>query len=351
MNTLGNKIKLTSYGESHGAGVGAVLDGFPSNYKIDFSFIQLQLSRRKPGQNELTTQRKEEDEFKILSGVFNGKSTGAPIHFFIENKDSKSKDYDHLKSVYRPSHADYTYQKKYGIRDYRGGGRSSARITAGWVAAGALVQQYLNAQNNIKIGAYVRQVGGVKMSGDAKYYSSEEVDSSIVRCPEQKASASIKSLMEDIKSQKDSLGGVIECVIQNLPIGVGNPVFQKLNAELSHAMFSINAVKGVEFGGGFAMASERGSQVNDQFIMEDNEAKTNSNFSGGIQGGISNGMDIVFRVAFKPTATIGVEQSTINTKGEKVSLEAYGRHDPCVVPRAVPIVETMAAMVIGNLLA
>lgn len=350
MNTLGKKIRLTSYGESHGEVVGAILDGFPAGFSLDEDYIQGQLNRRKPGQSRVSTPREEADKVIINSGVFNGKTTGAPIHFQLKNNNAKPKDYAHLKEVYRPSHADYTYDARYGAgnRDYRGGGRSSARITAGWVAGGALVQDYLAKENQIKISAYVKQIGGVKQETPARLYTIEEVDATIIRCPDEGVAAAMIVAIEQAQKDKDSLGGIIECVVSGVPAGLGNPVFDKLNAALGHAMLSINAVKGFELGGGFEMSSKRGREVNDSFEMKDGQPYTKTNNSGGIQGGISNGMDIVFRVAFKPTATIGTLQSTINTSGDEVELEATGRHDPCVVPRAVPIVETLAALVVGD---
>ena len=350
MNTLGKNIRLTSYGESHGEVVGAILDGFPAGFSLNVDYIQGQLDRRKPGQSRVSTPREEADKVIINSGVFNGKTTGAPIHFQLKNNNAKPKDYAHLKEVYRPSHADYTYDARYGAgnRDYRGGGRSSARVTAGWVAGGALVQDYLAKENQIKISAYVKQIGGVKLETPAILYTIEEVDATIVRCPDEGVAATMIVAIEQAQKDKDSLGGIIECVVSGVPAGLGNPVFDKLNAALGHAMLSINAVKGFELGGGFEMSSKRGREVNDSFEMKDGKPYTKTNNSGGIQGGISNGMDIVFRVAFKPTATIGTLQSTINTSGDEVELEATGRHDPCVVPRAVPIVETLAALVVGD---
>lgn len=350
MNSFGKNIILTSYGESHGKAVGAILDGFPAGFEIDMSYIQSQLDRRKPGQSALTTSRKESDLLDLQSGVFEGKTTGAPIHFQLLNTDAKPKDYDNLKDIYRPSHADFTYEAKYGIRDYRGGGRSSARITAGWVAAGALVQDYLQKKQGVIISSYVSQIGSVLMEDISQKYTQAQVDSSPVRCPIEKTSEQMIQAVNQAKNSKDSLGGVITCVISGVKPGVGNPVFGKLNAHLAHAIMSINATKGFEIGGGFDMASKLGSEVNDSFVKEGDAIKTKSNFSGGIQGGISNGMDIVFRVAFKPTSTIGVEQSTLNTSQDEVILEASGRHDPCIVPRAVPIVETMAAIVLGDLI-
>ncbi len=350
MNSFGKHIILTSYGESHGKAVGAILDGFPAGFEIDMSYIQSQLDRRKPGQSALTTSRKESDLIDVQSGVFEGKTTGAPIHFQLLNTDAKPKDYDKLKDIYRPSHADFTYEAKYGIRDYRGGGRSSARITAGWVASGALVQDYLQKKQGINITSYVSQIGTVLMEDIGQKYTQAQVDSSPVRCPIEKTSEQMIQAVNQAKNSKDSLGGVITCVISGVKPGVGNPVFGKLNALLAHAMMSINATKGFEIGGGFDMASKLGSEVNDSFVKEEDIIKTKSNFSGGIQGGISNGMDIVFRVAFKPTSTIGVEQITLDNSHDKVTLEASGRHDPCVVPRAVPIIETMAALVLGDLI-
>ena len=350
MNSFGRHIILTSYGESHGKAVGAVLDGFPAGFEVDISFIQQKLDRRKPGQSNLTSPRMESDQVDIQSGIFDGKTTGAPIHFQLLNMDAKPQDYDHLKEIYRPSHADYTYQAKYGVRDHRGGGRSSARVTAGWVAGGALVQDYLHKNHEISISCYVSQIGNVLMDPTDKKFTLSQIDASLVRCPNNKVSDRMIQAVEQAKLAKDSLGGVITCVISGIKPGVGNPVFGKLNALLAHAMMSINATKGFEIGGGFDMASKKGSEVNDSFVNEGGIIRTQSNFSGGIQGGISNGMDIVFRVAFKPTATIGIVQNTLNKSQDEVIIEAAGRHDPCVVPRAVPIVESMAALVIGDLI-
>ena len=350
MNSFGRHIILTSYGESHGKAVGAVLDGFPAGFEVDISFIQQKLDRRKPGQSNLTSPRMESDQVDIQSGIFDGKTTGAPIHFQLLNMDAKSQDYDHLKEIYRPSHADYTYQAKYGVRDHRGGGRSSARVTASWVAGGALVQDYLHKNHEISISSYVSQIGNVLMDPTDKKFTLSQIDASLVRCPNNEVSDRMIQAVEQAKLAKDSLGGVITCVISGIKPGVGNPVFGKLNALLAHAMMSINATKGFEIGGGFDMASQKGSEVNDSFVNEGGIIRTQSNFSGGIQGGISNGMDIVFRVAFKPTATIGIVQNTLNKSQDEVIIEAAGRHDPCVVPRAVPIVESMAALVIGDLI-
>lgn len=350
VNTLGHNLQLTSYGESHGESIGAVLDGFPSGFEVNQAYIQTQLTRRRPGQSVLSTPRDEQDLFRITSGVFEGKTTGAPIHFTIPNTNAKPKDYTHLKDLYRPSHADYTYEQRYGTRDYRGGGRSSARVTSGWVAGGALIQDFIDKNYQVQIGAYVSQIGAMKLETEPRFYPIDEVDASAVRCPEVATASEMVKAIEAAKSSKDSLGGVITCVVKGIAPGYGNPVFDKLHAKLAHAMLSINAVKGFEIGGGFDMAGKRGSEVNDAFEIVNGKVRTTTNFSGGAQGGISNGMDIVFRVAFKPTATIGTLQSTISTTGEQINLEAHGRHDPCVVPRAVPIVETLTALVLGDLM-
>ena len=350
MNTIGNRLKLTSYGESHGELIGAVLDGMVPGFTVDRTFIQNQLERRRPGQSEITTTRNEADLLIINSGVFNGKTTGAPINIQIANTNQKPSDYKALSQVYRPSHADYTYQAKYGIRDCNGGGRSSARVTSGWVAGGALVQDWLQQNNGVRIGAYVKQIGSTRMLANPAYYSNSEVDKNAVRCPDYKTALQMEETIKEAIESKDSLGGIIECVVTGLKAGIGDPVFDKLNANLAKAMFGINAVKGVEFGGGFEMSTKYGSEVNDAFINDNEEIKTSSNFSGGIQGGISNGMDVVFRVAFKPTSTIGKQQETVDIEGNNTVLEAKGRHDPCVVPRAVPVVETMAALVLGDLI-
>lgn len=348
-NTLGNLLNITSFGESHGELIGVVLDGFPANFAIDLNHIQQALNRRKPGQSALTTQRKESDEFRIVSGLFEGKSTGAPIAILIPNNDAKSQDYQDLKNLYRPSHADFTYEKKYGIRDYRGGGRSSARITAGWVAAGAIAEQYLMAKCDIEIVSWVSSIYNIHADVNANIINRSEVETSIIRCPDDAASALMELEIEMARTQGDSLGGTIQTVIRNCPIGIGEPVFGKLNAQLAHALFSINAVKGVEFGDGFDMSSKKGSEANDAFVNRDGKISTQTNHSGGIQGGISNGEDIQFRTAFKPTATIKTEQNTVNSQGVATKLSAAGRHDPCVVPRAVPIVDAMTAMVLMDL--
>lgn len=344
-NTIGKRFSVTSFGESHGKHIGVVIDGFPANVKIDEDFIQDALDRRRPGQSALTTQRNESDRMEITTGVFEGKSTGAPITILIPNKDQRPEDYDHLKEVYRPSHADYTYDKKYGHRDHTGGGRSSARVTAGWVAAGALAETYLIDQYNIELSAWVSQVYDVQFT-ERKPFGRAEIDASIVRCPNAEASDKMEVAIQMAKEEGDSLGGIVSCYIRNCPVGIGNPVFEKLNAQLAHAMFSINAVKGFQIGSGFDSVNFKGSELNDSWEGQSGETSTSTNNSGGIQGGISNGQDIYFDVAFKPTATIGKAQQTVNTAGENIDFAASGRHDPCVVPRAVPIVEAMAAIVL-----
>jgi len=324
-----------------------VIDGFPAGLKIDFSKIANDLQRRKPGQSNITTQRNESEEFEVLSGLFNETTLGSPIAVVIKNKDQKSEDYIKLKDVYRPSHADFTYDAKYGIRDYRGGGRSSARETVARVIAGSFAKQLLEKEN-VMIAAYVSQVGDVKLTQNYGQLDLTNTESNVVRCPDTETAEKMISMIENVRSKGDSVGGVISCVIKNCPIGLGEPVFDKLHADLGKAMLSINAVKGFEIGEGFAAASMFGSEHNDAFEITDNKTKTTTNHSGGIQGGISNGMDIFFSVAFKPVATISQKQQTINSLGEDVSLEAKGRHDPCVVPRAVPIVEAMAALVLAD---
>lgn len=344
-NTIGKRFSVTSFGESHGKHIGVVIDGFPANVKINESFIQAALDRRRPGQSALTTQRNETDRMEITTGVFDGKSTGAPITILIPNKDQRPEDYDHLKEVYRPSHADYTYDKKYGHRDHTGGGRSSARVTAGWVAAGALAESYLIDKYNIELSAWVSRVYEVHFT-ERKAFTRSDIDSSIVRCPGNEASTKMEAAIQKAKDEGDSLGGIVTCYIRNCPVGVGNPVFDKLNAQLAHAMFSINAVKGFQIGSGFDSVNYKGSELNDSWTDSEGGPSTHSNNSGGIQGGISNGQDIYFDVAFKPTATIGKSQQTINKQGKNIDFAASGRHDPCVVPRAVPIVEAMAAIVL-----
>jgi chorismate synthase len=338
-NSIGQIFRLTSFGESHGVAIGGVIDGVPANFEIDEAEIQKELDRRKPGQSEIVTQRKESDIVQFLSGIFEGKTTGAPIGFVIQNENQKPKDYSHIKDKYRPSHADLTYDKKYGHRDYRGGGRSSARETASRVVAGAIAKQFLKAQG-IEVNAFVEQVGKIKM------LSLENIDYSvaeqnIVRCPSPKVAEEMITFLKEVRKQGDTVGGVIQCHVQGTPIGLGEPVFDKLHADLGKAMLSINAVKGFEFGSGFAGSEMFGSQHND-LIKENN--RTSSNNSGGVQGGISNGEQINMRIAFKPVATLMRDQKSINDKGEEVTVQGKGRHDPCVVPRAVVIVEAMAAI-------
>lgn len=339
--SFGKIFRLTTFGESHGKAIGGVIDGVPSGVDIDLEYIQRELARRRPGQSFIVTQRKESDEVEILSGLIEGKTTGMPIGFVIRNKDQKGKDYDHLKDVFRPSHADNTYQSKFGIRDHRGGGRSSARETASWVVAGAIAQQIL-AQQNIKISAYVDQVGHIRYQGE-EYHAKERVDQNIVRCPDEILAEEMIKLIKEIRADGDTIGGAIRAVIENVPAGLGEPVFEKLHAVLGHAMFSINAVKAVEFGSGYSAVGMRGSEHNDIITKG---GKTTTNNAGGIQGGISNGMPIKLRVAFKPVATLMKNQQTINSNDEEVEIQGKGRHDPCVVPRAVPIVEALCAMVI-----
>ncbi len=341
-NTFGNFFKLTTFGESHGEAMGGVIDGCPSGFSIDLDAIENQMMRRRPGQSEIVTQRKEADTVRFLSGIFEGKTTGAPIGFIIENTNQKPADYTHIKDSYRPSHADYTFDKKYGHRDYRGGGRSSARETACRVAAGAIASQLLGA---ISITGYVSSVGDLTLEKPYQKLDFNTVDSNVVRCPDAEMASKMIAKIKEVKKQGDTIGGIITCVIQNVPVGLGEPVFDKLHAQLGKAMLSINAVKGFEFGSGFKGATMNGSEHNDLFNQD---GTTKSNLSGGVQGGISNGMDIYFRVAFKPVATIMQKQQTINSKGKKVEMQGKGRHDPCVVPRAVPIVEAMAALTIAD---
>lgn len=343
MNSFGNIFRLTSFGESHGAGIGGVIDGCPSGIELDMDFIQRELDRRKPGQSRVTTPRKEDDEVQFLSGIFEGKTTGAPIGFIIWNKNQHSADYDNMKTVYRPSHADYTYQMKYGIRDPRGGGRSSARETIARCVAGAIAKLALK-QYNIRIQAYTSQVGEIRLEKNYDAYELDVAETNIVRCPDPAKASEMEELIAEVKSVGDTVGGVITCVAQGVPVGLGEPVFGKLHAALGHAMLTINAVKGFEYGDGFEAARYRGSERNDRFFNDNGKINTRTNNSGGIQGGISNGKDIYFRVAFKSVSTILMEQNTVNMQIEDTVLKAKGRHDPCVLPRAVPIVEAMTAM-------
>ena len=342
-NTFGNIFRLTSFGESHGKAIGGVIDGFPAGITIDMEFIQKELNRRRPGQSAITTARKEDYEVEFLSGIYEGVSTGCPIGFAVRNTNQHSNDYDNMKDVYRPSHADYTYTQKYGIRDHRGGGRSSARETIARVVAGALAKLALR-QLGISITAFTSQVGPFKLDKDYTAYDLTSIENNPVRCPDQDLARQMADYIFRIKGEGDTIGGVISCVIKGCPVGLGQPVFGKLHAALGNAMLSINAVKGFEYGQGFSNMELKGSQQNDIFYNNNGEIGFRSNRSGGIQGGISNGQDIYFRVAFKPVATVLMEQPTVDIHGNETILKARGRHDPCVLPRAVPIVEAMAAM-------
>ena len=346
-NSFGTLFRLTSFGESHGAAIGGVIDGCPPGITIDYAFIRSEMRRRRPGQSKIVTQRKEEDEVEFLSGIFEGKSTGAPIGFLVRNADARSKDYDALKDIYRPSHADFTYDAKYGFRDHRGGGRSSARETIARVVAGAIAKLIL-IRSGITIDAYVSQVGDIGISKSHTELDLSQTEKNIVRCPDQLVAAEMIALIEKVRKDGDTVGGIISCVTKNVPAGIGEPVFDKLHADLGKAMLSINAVKGFEFGSGFSGSVMRGSEHNDVFVpvIGNKKISTSTNRSGGIQGGISNGEEIYFRVAFKPVATIIQKQRTVNSKGQPVEMSGRGRHDPCVVPRAVPIVEAMCALVL-----
>ena len=341
-NTYGNIFTLTSFGESHGDAVGGVVDGMPAGIDIDLDFIQSELDRRRPGQSAITTSRKEADKVELLSGVFEGKSTGCPIGFVVRNTNQHSQDYENMRNVFRPSHADYTYTTKYGERDHRGGGRSSARITISRCVAGALAKLALR-QIGVSITAYTSQVGDIAIDLDYRHYDYSKIETNAVRCPDVEAAAKMEQLIAEVKGQGDTIGGIITCVVKGCPVGLGEPEFDKLHAALGSAMLGINAVKGFEYGAGFACVNRRGSELNDVFTEG---FHTSTNNSGGIQGGISNGEDIYFRVAFKPVATLLMEQPTVDKDGNPTTLTARGRHDPCVLPRAVPIVEAMAAMTI-----
>lgn len=344
MNTFGNLFRLTTFGESHGAGIGGVIDGFPAGIAIDLDFIQSELARRRPGQSALTTPRKENDTVELLSGIFEGRSTGTPIGFLVRNENQHSNDYDNQLNAFRPSHADYTYHVKYGLRDHRGGGRSSARETTCRVVGGAFAKLALR-QVGIDVVAYTSQVGGITLDADYKRYDLSLIEQNAVRCPDPEKAAEMAQLIMDVKAVGDTIGGVITCVVKGCPVGLGEPVYRKLHAALGGAMLSINAVKGFEYGAGFAGVAARGSELNDAFLPDGRGGiTTRTNNSGGIQGGISNGQDIYFRVAFKPVATLLREQDTVDVQGNPVVLKARGRHDACVLPRAVPIVEAMAAM-------
>ena len=348
-NTFGKLFRLTTFGESHGKALGAILDGCPAGLALDLEKIRMEMQRRKPGQSKITTQRKEEDEIELLSGVFEGKTTGTPIGILIPNEDQKSKDYAHIADTFRPSHADFTYFEKYGHRDHRGGGRSSARETAARVAGGAIAKQLL-ATKGITIQAYVSQVGEIRLEKPYAALNLASAEDNIVRCPDPELAETMIAHIDQVRKDRDTIGGIVSCVIKNCPPGLGEPVFDRLHAELGKAMLSINAVKGFEYGSGFEGVTLRGSQHNDAFEQRDGKIHTLTNHSGGIQGGISNGEDIYFRVAFKPVATIMQDQASVNEAGEAVTVSGKGRHDPCVVPRAVPIVEAMAALVLADYL-
>jgi len=352
MNSTGKIFSLTTFGESHGVALGGVIDGCPAGLEIDFNFIQKELDRRRPGQSKIVSQRKEDDKVEFLSGIFEGKTTGTPIGFIIKNENQKSKDYDHLIDAYRPSHADYTYDAKYGIRDYKGGGRASARATVSSVVGGAIAKLLLK-KSGIKISAYTSQVGEIKLLKDYHTLDLSKTDSNAVRCPDKLIADTMIKKIEQVRKNGDTIGGVITCIAQNVPAGLGEPVFDKLHADLGKAMLNINAVKGFEIGSGFEGVKMKGSQHNDGLISNPSPKERGgvafkSNNSGGVLGGISNGEDIFFRVAFKPVATIMQKQMTVNSKGEEIELMGKGRHDPCVLPRAVPIVEAMCALVLAD---
>ncbi|MEM7103784.1 MAG: chorismate synthase [Bacteroidota bacterium] len=344
-NSFGEIFRITTFGESHGKALGVIIDGCPSGLNIDEAFIQNELDRRRPGQSNIVTQRKEGDNFEILSGVFEGKATGTPISMIIFNKDQKSRDYDHIKDKFRPSHADFTYHQKYSIRDYRGGGRSSARETVARVAAGAIAKLFLK-ERGIDIKAWVSQTGHIVLDKPVAELDLSSAENNPVRCPDPDTAESMIKLIKSVRKAGDTIGGAVSCLIEGVPVGLGEPVFDKLHADLGKAILSINACKGFEYGSGFAGMKMKGSEHNDHFVNVNGKVITTTNHSGGIQGGISNGMDIYFKAAFKPVATIMQAQTSVNEKGETVEVAGKGRHDPCVVPRAVPIVEAMAALVI-----
>lgn len=348
MNTLGRLFTFTSFGESHGKGVGGIIDGCPAGIEIDEDFIQNELKRRRPGQSNITTPRSEEDKVEFLSGIFEGKSTGAPITLVIWNKNQQSEDYNHLKDVYRPSHADYTYQQKYGIRDHRGGGRSSARATAGWVAAGAIAKLILR-QQGVDIKAYTSQVGNIAVKKNYDELDLSQIESNAVRCPDSEVAMQMIEYIDTLRNEGNSIGGIVSCVITGVPVGWGEPLFDKLQARLAAAMLSINATHGFDYGKGFEGVGMTGAELNDSFRVENGNVTTATNHSGGIQGGISNGQDIYFRVLFKAVSTISQKQTTIDKDLKSIEMEAKGRHDPCVLPRAVPIVEAMAALTLVDL--
>lgn len=346
-NSFGRLFRLTTFGESHGPSIGGVIDGCPAGISISDDIIQKEMDRRKPGQSKITTQRKEEDQVEILSGIFDGMTTGMPIGFNIRNKDQKSKDYSHIANKFRPSHADFTYETKYGKRDYRGGGRSSARETAARVAAGAIAKQFLQSVG-ITFHSYVSQVGNITVDKSYQELDLTKIEDNIVRCPDPEKAAEMIALIDETRKKQDTIGGIITGIIQGIPVGLGEPVFDKFHARLAYAMMGINAVKGFEYGSGFDGVRLNGSEHNDEFYTEGDRIRTRSNHSGGIQGGISNGEDIYFNVAFKPVATIMKDQESVTKEGETTTVSGKGRHDPCVVPRAVPIVEAMAALVTAD---
>jgi len=347
-DSFGHLFRITTWGESHGGGVGVVIDGCPSGLHLSEDDLQYELDRRRPGQSKITTQRKESDTARILSGVFQGQTTGTAISVMVLNEDAKSHDYEHLKDLYRPSHADYTFDKKYGFRDWMGGGRSSARETVGRVASGAIAKKLLQQWNNIQTTAWVEQINEIKSSIKKSSVNEQKIEASIVRCPDPEASEAMIALIHEVRKSGDSVGGIIRAVVRNVPAGLGEPVFDKLTADLAKALMSLPATRGVEFGQGFDSVRLKGSEHNDAFVMRDGNIRTSTNQSGGIQGGISNGEEIDLRVAFKPTATINFEQDTVTREGELVKLRAKGRHDPCVLPRAVPMVEAMINLVLTD---
>ncbi len=349
MNTFGKLFTLTTYGESHGVAVGGIIDGMPAGIEVDEAFLQAEMARRKPGQSSITTDRKEEDHVELLSGIFEGKTTGTPIGFEVRNSNQHSQDYENIRNLYRPSHADFTYTQKYGLRDHRGGGRSSARETLSRVVGGAFAKMALRTQG-IQVQAFTSQVGNLVLPGFYTDYDLAEAERNAVRCPDPTLAAQIEQLIKEVKAEGDTICGVVTCVIKNVPVGLGEPCFDKLHAALGQAMLSINACKGFDYGLGFADCGRRGSEMIDTFVREGNKITTLSNHSGGIQGGISNGQDIYFRCAFKPVATLLQEVETVTLDGEATTLKARGRHDPCVLPRAVPVVEAMAAMVVLDFL-
>lgn len=344
MNTFGHYLRLTTFGESHGSAVGGVIDGMPPGIAVDLDFIQHELDRRRPGQSRITTPRKERDRVEVLSGIFEGRTTGCPVGFVVRNEQQHSADYDNLRDLYRPSHADFTFEAKYGLRDHRGGGRSSARETIARVVGGAFAKLLL-AREGVSITAWTRQVGGIVLDADYRSLDLDGIERNAVRCPDAEKAAEMERLILEVRDAGDTVGGVIECVVRGCPPGWGEPVFDKLHARLGTAMLGINAVKGFEYGAGFAGCARRGSEMNDAFLPG---FQTATNNSGGIQGGISNGQDILFRVAFKPVATLLRDQQTVTREGERTVVHARGRHDPCVLPRAVPIVEAMAALVLAD---